>query len=340
MSPTDPDNAPDAGRTLVGSLRARETGGAKFGKAQKQFNRLVAEAEDLRAMLAHWHACLPALEQRIALEIEPLVTRYHKARVRLVMLLHEAIESGQLSKREKLKASEIVRRHLEEIPADDTHDRLAALHEQYGVRKVDEAPPGDDDPADETGRSRTGEQDQQRAAGAHAAPAPQTRRARGASAAVRDIYRRLASALHPDREPDERERLRKTALMQQANQAYADTDLLTLLGLQLKLDQLDEAALQALARERLMQFNDLLTEQCRQLRRELTALMAPFTGGTDQPVERLTPAAVERALEREARELKRAARECEADIVHFRHIHHLQAALDHYRLGDVAPENR
>ena len=41
-----------------------------------------------------------------------------------------------------------------------------------------------------------------------------------ANTALRTVYRQLASALHPDREPDEAERLRKTALMSEVNAAY------------------------------------------------------------------------------------------------------------------------
>jgi hypothetical protein len=42
----------------------------------------------------------------------------------------------------------------------------------------------------------------------------------------------LASALHPDRQTDAQQREVKTGLMQQANQAYARSDLLALLALQ------------------------------------------------------------------------------------------------------------
>ena len=40
------------------------------------------------------------------------------------------------------------------------------------------------------------------------------------SLSIREVYRKLVSALHPDREPDPQERARKTALMQRVNQAY------------------------------------------------------------------------------------------------------------------------
>jgi len=44
-----------------------------------------------------------------------------------------------------------------------------------------------------------------------------------ARSAIRTIFRQLASALHPDREPDAQARERKTALMSEVNAAYEKT---------------------------------------------------------------------------------------------------------------------
>lgn len=51
--------------------------------------------------------------------------------------------------------------------------------------------------------------------------------------ALRTLYRQLASALHPDREPDADLRARKTQWMAQANAAYEKHDLTALLALQM-----------------------------------------------------------------------------------------------------------
>jgi hypothetical protein len=61
----------------------------------------------------------------------------------------------------------------------------------------------------------------------------------GGTKAVREIYRKLASELHPDRESDAAERARKTELMQKVNKAYEARDLLALLELQLRIEQID-----------------------------------------------------------------------------------------------------
>lgn len=49
---------------------------------------------------------------------------------------------------------------------------------------------------------------------------------------MRRLFRQLASALHPDREPDEATRSHKTALMSEANAAWERKDLVTLLQIQ------------------------------------------------------------------------------------------------------------
>lgn len=49
------------------------------------------------------------------------------------------------------------------------------------------------------------------------------------SQSLRDVYRKLVAALHPDREQDLDERARKTELMQRVNVAYDNRDLLQLL---------------------------------------------------------------------------------------------------------------
>ncbi|MDD3652121.1 J domain-containing protein [Immundisolibacter sp.] len=92
--------------------------------------------------------------------------------------------------------------------------------------------------------------------------------AQAASQSVRDIYRKLASSLHPDREPDPEQRAHKTRLMQQLNQAYQKNDLLGLLRMQLELEHIDAHALAELPAERLRHYNRVLKEQLAALQAE------------------------------------------------------------------------
>ncbi len=100
--------------------------------------------------------------------------------------------------------------------------------------------------------------------------------AQQASLSLREIFRKLASALHPDREADATERERKTVLMKRVNQAYQNEDLLALLSLQIEVEQIDIEHLAALPEQRLRHYNHVLKEQIRTLETELDALAAPL----------------------------------------------------------------
>jgi hypothetical protein len=89
-----------------------------------------------------------------------------------------------------------------------------------------------------------------------------------ASQTIRAVYRKLASALHPDREPDDAQRQRKTVLMQRVNVAYEARNLLDLLQLQLEIEQIDTHAIAAMGEVALRRYNAVLTEQLDELRQE------------------------------------------------------------------------
>ena len=93
--------------------------------------------------------------------------------------------------------------------------------------------------------------------------------AQAASQSVRDVYRKLASSLHPDRETDPDERARKTEQMQQLNQAYQANDLLHLLSMQIDMEHIDQQALADLPSERLRHYNRVLQEQVHALEMEI-----------------------------------------------------------------------
>lgn len=89
-----------------------------------------------------------------------------------------------------------------------------------------------------------------------------------AQASLRSLYRQLASALHPDREPDPDARQRKTALMSEANAAYARKDYLALQDLQRRA-ALDGADAQApLSDDKCQALTLLLKAQVADLERE------------------------------------------------------------------------
>ncbi len=92
--------------------------------------------------------------------------------------------------------------------------------------------------------------------------------ARNITKAVRTLYMDLVKAFHPDREPDETEKVRKTEVMQRVTAAYESSDLLALLKLQLEFNRIDQNHLENLADEQLKYYNKILREQVQELEAE------------------------------------------------------------------------
>lgn len=150
---------------------------------------------------------------------------------------------------------------------------------------------------------------------------------------VREIYRKLASALHPDREPDPAERDRKTALMQRVNVAYAANDLLGLLELQLQIEQLDQAGLDSMDDERIKQFNKLLAGQVAELEQDNANLEFALT--MDFGIERygrLTPRIVQGILDEDKQQLESVNRQMTEELAGLQDVKNFKAWLKAYRI--------
>lgn len=89
-----------------------------------------------------------------------------------------------------------------------------------------------------------------------------------ADASLRTLYRQLAGALHPDREPDADERVRKTALMSEANAAYARKDIVTLMEIQQRAALADPLAVASLPDDKLKSLTLLVKAQVAELERQ------------------------------------------------------------------------
>jgi hypothetical protein len=122
---------------------------------------------------------------------------------------------------------------------------------------------------------------------------------------LREIYRKLVSAVHPDREADVTRRAEKNELMQQINRAYATDDLLTLLEAQLRLDLIEPDHASQLSSERLQHFNRLLSQQLEAAKAELRSLQDAFCTDHDLPPGRtIDPRALHLLTQHRARELR------------------------------------
>jgi hypothetical protein len=344
-------------------------GAKKLTKTQKRFNRLVEQINAQREAIAHWQAYRDTYQKRLAADYQPLATRMRERRIALVELLDRIMDSGELGQRHRAKVRDILDALLSGLLAEAEDPALIVLYDKYAdfsfadaqqqrieaMRAVAAEALGIDVDDYEGGDSPEDLADwiDEQVRAAHAEPPPaskprrksvkadarataQTEVAAGGSRALRDIFRKLASALHPDREHDVTERARKTELMKELNQAYAERDLLQLLELQIRVEQIDDGTLTGLDEDRLRHYVHVLEERAGRLQEELVALVQPFAlslGGVGP--RGVTPDAVARALEADIRDLKDGIRAIEEDLVRFRDVRILKQNLAGYRIASA-----
>ena len=157
--------------------------------------------------------------------------------------------------------------------------------------------------------------------------------------AVRTLYRDLVKALHPDLEPDETEKIRKTELMKRVTTAYQAGELLTLLRLQLELQRIDQSHLENLAEDQLRYYNKLLKEQVRELDEALYQEQEELSGFTGQPYYfPPTPAALDYDYQRQKKQLEQKIKQLAAEVLAFEHDPAaVKAFLKTYRIPKEGP---
>lgn len=132
---------------------------------------------------------------------------------------------------------------------------------------------------------------------------------------VREVYLDLVKAFHPDREPDEAERLRKTEIMQHVTDAYERNDLLALLQLQLELERIDQEHLETMAEEKLLHFNKLLRKQAAELDELLWGIKGALSQMTNRPPYQITdPSLLDYWLDKDVKSAKKQMRQLEKDL--------------------------
>jgi hypothetical protein len=293
------DTKPNTLRSLVLASTA------PLSPDQKAFNRLIRQIETRRSRLADWNAAIPPFRQQVSRDLWPLLEQERGLKAQLAEQFDWAYEQKGLTKAERQKLSAlIVDLALYVLDNGEPDEAMKALYNKHSrsdfdaeeaaglehVKSMLENALGVDlggdldlsSPEELLGRLETHFQAEEEArpkakprkktAKQEAREAQREAEAKELSQSLREVYRKLASAFHPDREPDPEERQRKTALMQRANEAYERGNLLELLELQLQLEHIDPAHLANLSAERLKHYVQILKDQVRELDRELQGI--------------------------------------------------------------------
>lgn len=323
-------------------------------KGQQAFNTLIEKIEKRRATLADWEAFGADYRRKFNDELLPLRSNFNALRAQLVKRLDEAHGAKGLTNAERQTVEDLITYIAGDLLAVVDDPAIEEIFQRYNAASAEEEEAavqamrdamrdvlGVDLPDDvqfaslddlhlhvqeQLNQDEERERARQEAKAAHHAKRKQSpkraaaeERARAEEAevhlSIREVYRKLASVLHPDREPDPVERERKATLMQRVNQAYANKSLLDLLELQLELEHIDQSVLESVSEERLKRWNKILKEQLRGLDQELSEVKIEYAIRTGmRPGHPVSPRNVKYALNTNINQLRTGVHVFEQDL--------------------------
>jgi hypothetical protein len=289
--------APETAKSsAVQSIKVKPSA-AQLTPAQRRFNKLISRLDNLNRQMVDFDRVIQRHRMPYLQSMEAIEQRLNQCRREILLFLHQRRQGKGLTASEKKFSFELIKGLLEDLdvagdaelqavldlyhpPEEQAQQAEAEALAQEALRQMMQELAGQPVPGLDSAtspeemmaavRAHMASEDekleaQREAKRAKKAPTARQKQAQqtqqDADSTIRSIFRQLASALHPDREPDPAERERKTELMTQANTAYERRDLNMLLRLQMQVAQIDEQSIAKLTDEKLATMSTLLKDQ-------------------------------------------------------------------------------
>ena len=310
---------------------AAAAGGKAASPEHKRFQTLLAKIDKARERLQAWQQQLPLFAQMHEAQAVPVLAQLAAERRAWALGLEQLLLNRRWSKADTrtltrmlcdLSGSLVESTDPPDAEMKALYDRWAdisfdeeeeehlalmkAMLEEVGGVDLGEDAVASEEELMQRAHANMAQDHEQRQSAARSGTRPPPRKNKTAaqkraeedeariSQTVREVYRKLAAALHPDRvAPDATlaERQRSTDLMQRANSAYEAGDLLALLTLQLQIEQVDIAHAASIAAAQVKHFNKVLAEQLRELEAEIDGRQHAFCASYGLMVQqRIDPA--------------------------------------------------
>jgi archaellum component FlaC len=282
------------------------------------------ELEKLRHLILD--LCTPLIKNSNQIELIPIYDRYAEKSYEEQLL--EQKERAQ--KRAKTLFKNQFGVELEPEKLEATPEELEALFEAQleAQRRAEE---------ERTQQAQQARAEKQKSAKRLEKDAKKEAAAKKLSKSVKGVYATLVKAFHPDREPDEAEKLRKTVIMQEVIAAYEKNDLLALLHLQLQFEQIDQDHLNQIAEERLQHYIKVLQKQSSQLGSELLEAEQQLDDLIATPTAKKTsPITLDHLIDQDIKYIKKSIKTIKEDLKKFRDARYLEAFLKHYEMHELS----
>ncbi len=286
--------------------------GKTMSRLQKQFNSRIKKIRKLKTRIEATEQAMPKIRSLIHRELQPLQDKINSLKARLVEQLDQAWEMRFFRNKEKAKLQELIRHNAYELIQVGKNE-LEALYDKHSSTSYKEESElvnenskemasamfknmfGMDLDLDDVDMNDFGQvseklyasmeeraqQEEEKQKNKKKTKAQQKREEKlkaeteHISKTSRAVYTRLVKEFHPDKEPDEEQRLWKTEIMKRVTQAYQKDDFFGLLSLEIELMQGHAHDLGELPDQQLKYYNKMLKEQVDELQMQWDAMTNP-----------------------------------------------------------------
>ncbi|OTG63365.1 molecular chaperone DnaJ [Acinetobacter sp. ANC 3903] len=261
---------------------------------EKKLNRLIDEIEQQKLLLAAWQN---AKDEIRAYSQKALMPAYHELYTTLyeqMQVLWNSLSCYDLSKSDTaqvdskiqalarlLKDSNMLsQKQLDEVEKMHAYYQQASEYTQKKKSKKKMTESFDEfenlDAEDESFEEDWNSEQYQQAKDQAKLKRQQDKQAQAekiVNQSLKTVYLKIASIIHPDREPDESKKAEKTELLQRANEAYEQEDLFFLLKFQLEVEQSKNGSNKGLSAEQVKFYQQALEAQSQALKKQIQELI-------------------------------------------------------------------
>jgi len=326
---------------------------------QKKFNRLMKSVQKNMKIINTWSQTHDKLRKNFTQNILPLLQEVNKLRVQSLVLLDKQYNTASLSKRQSVKlhslictfaqicvdaddgeeAEEIYNRYNEKSLDDTKKERLSDLKSEladmFGIDS--------DDDFDSEGSFRDfinaiKDKKEQKKSKKEKTTTKQKKLIEqeiSETLSIKEIFRQLTKVLHPDREMNEKEKIRKSELMQRANMSYKKRDLLSLLELQFEIEQANQSTLDSLSNEKLEIYNRLLQKKYQKTKDEIFSIQHKISMELNIPIVYAKPEQAKYYLNRNRVELENQKELLRQDLEAFNEIKSFKQWLNAQKINNT-----
>ena len=243
-----------------------------LSEEQKLFNQLSEQIEKKKKELLKWEKCAEEYRQKHTKYFFPLKNELYECRKNLVLLFDMRLEDIDFNNGEKRKLKALTHDMCLDLLDEKYDEKVEIILKKYSKPGPKKKSILDDFFKDIASKmeENIGKWQEEMASEEeeYYESEQETKVEKEGRESMKDIYRKLAAILHPDRELDEEEKKRKTEVLQRVTAAYRDRNLTELLKIELE-ETKSMMNTDKLLKENTKELNQVLRNELKELREKV-----------------------------------------------------------------------